>query len=350
PSQMGNLLSPRQVVNITGRDCVNSDYLNDYCMTDAEYIAEIRYELRPTVFEVCILLMYLAVFVVGLVGNALVVAAVLRTSQMRSATNLFLLNLALADFLVILLCLVPTVIEDIMETWVFGDLACRVLKYLQPVSVAVSVLTLTFNSVERLLAICLPMWVKATKKRIVSLILLIWTVAMATKVHYPLKMRAVHYSGLPQGEVLLTQCKSSWEVNMTAIAIAAAASASNSTQTDSFPMSPTQSFDMIGNIVDSVVFFILPFAWMLIAYAVICRRLWHAAVPGESLRRSASDRRSVSGSVVNSTASAGAGGGGASNRRKLDATLKQRRRTALMLIAIVVIFFVCYLPVHVLRA
>lgn len=49
-------------------------------------------------------LAYSLVFVVGLVGNLLVVLVVFRNPCMRSVTNYFLVNLAMADILVCLFC------------------------------------------------------------------------------------------------------------------------------------------------------------------------------------------------------------------------------------------------------
>ncbi|PSN49040.1 Orexin receptor type 2, partial [Blattella germanica] len=51
--------------------------------------------------------------------------------------------------------------------------------YLQTVSVAVSVLTLTFISVDRWYAICFPLKFKSTTSRAKTAIFIIWLVALA---------------------------------------------------------------------------------------------------------------------------------------------------------------------------
>ena len=56
---------------------------------------------------------YLIVFVLGLIGNCLVVAVVFRCPRMRSVTNFFIVNLAIADILVILFCLPATLLSNI---------------------------------------------------------------------------------------------------------------------------------------------------------------------------------------------------------------------------------------------
>lgn len=54
-----------------------------------------------------------------------------RNRTMRTVTNYFIVNLAVADFLVILICLPPTVLWDVTETWFMGTLACKLVLYFQ---------------------------------------------------------------------------------------------------------------------------------------------------------------------------------------------------------------------------
>lgn len=50
---------------------------------------------------------------------------------MRTVTNIFIVNLAIADLLVIILCLPPTVVWDVSETWFLGSSMCKAILYLQ---------------------------------------------------------------------------------------------------------------------------------------------------------------------------------------------------------------------------
>ncbi|CAH3996515.1 unnamed protein product [Pieris brassicae] len=56
---------------------------------------------------------YLLVFLVGLVGNFFVIAVVYRSPRMRTVTNFFIVNLAVADILVIVFCLPATLMSNI---------------------------------------------------------------------------------------------------------------------------------------------------------------------------------------------------------------------------------------------
>lgn len=56
---------------------------------------------------------YMLVFAVGLIGNCFVIAVVFRTPRMRTVTNFFIVNLAVADILVIVFCLPATLTANI---------------------------------------------------------------------------------------------------------------------------------------------------------------------------------------------------------------------------------------------
>lgn len=56
---------------------------------------------------------YVIVFVVGLIGNSFVIAVVYRSPRMRTVTNFFIVNLAVADVLVIVFCLPATLMSNI---------------------------------------------------------------------------------------------------------------------------------------------------------------------------------------------------------------------------------------------
>lgn len=108
---------------------------NDYCIPDEEYIDMMETYVFPTGWEWLLIGLHSVVFVAGLLGNALVCLAVYRCAAMRTVTNCFLVNLAVADFLVILLCLPPTVIWDVTETWFMGMILCKIVLYFQVRSV-----------------------------------------------------------------------------------------------------------------------------------------------------------------------------------------------------------------------
>lgn len=99
--------------------------------TREEILAEILSYIYPTAWMWVLICFHCIVFIVGLVGNTLVCVAVYRNHTMRTVTNYFIVNLAVADFLVILFCLPPSVVWDVTSTWFFGVAMCKVVLYLQ---------------------------------------------------------------------------------------------------------------------------------------------------------------------------------------------------------------------------
>jgi hypothetical protein len=74
---------------------------------------------------------YILVFAVGLVGNCFVIAVVYRSPRMRTVTNFFIVNLAVADILVIVFCLPATLLSNIFVPWLLGWWMCKTVPYVQ---------------------------------------------------------------------------------------------------------------------------------------------------------------------------------------------------------------------------
>lgn len=57
---------------------------------------------------------YLLIFLVCMVGNGVVCFIVMRSRNMRTVTNLFILNLAISDLLVGIFCMPTTLVDNII--------------------------------------------------------------------------------------------------------------------------------------------------------------------------------------------------------------------------------------------
>ncbi|XP_053430291.1 LOW QUALITY PROTEIN: somatostatin receptor type 4 [Nycticebus coucang] len=99
---------------------------------------------------------YALVCLVGLVGNALVIFVILRYAKMKTATNIYLLNLAIADELFMLS--VPFVASSAaLRHWPFGSVLCRAVLSVDGLNMFTSVFCLTVLSVDRYVAVVHPL-------------------------------------------------------------------------------------------------------------------------------------------------------------------------------------------------
>lgn len=57
---------------------------------------------------------YVVIFIVGLLGNCLVLMVISRTRIMKTAVYYFIFNLAVADLLVVLFCVPPNLLGNIL--------------------------------------------------------------------------------------------------------------------------------------------------------------------------------------------------------------------------------------------
>lgn len=98
---------------------------------------------------------YLVVFVVGLTGNSLAIFVVLRYTKMKTVTNMYILNLAVADELYILgLPFLTT--HNVLNYWPFGNFLCRILMWADSISQFTSTFCLTVMSIDRYMAVVHP--------------------------------------------------------------------------------------------------------------------------------------------------------------------------------------------------
>ncbi|XP_070539571.1 prolactin-releasing peptide receptor-like [Ptychodera flava] len=108
------------------------------------------------------ILLYSLVFIVGSIGNALLVGTVIRYKSLQNVTNFFIANLAASDFVMCIFCIPWSLAQSLMDDWIFGETMCRFIPMVQAVSVYVSVLSHMVIAIDRYFAIMHPLKTRLT--------------------------------------------------------------------------------------------------------------------------------------------------------------------------------------------
>ncbi|KAH7955121.1 hypothetical protein HPB49_024590 [Dermacentor silvarum] len=74
---------------------------------------------------------YTIILLLAVLGNGLVILTLAVNQRMRTVTNLFLLNLAVSDLLLGVFCMPFTLAGVLLREFVFGQLMCKLIPYLQ---------------------------------------------------------------------------------------------------------------------------------------------------------------------------------------------------------------------------
>lgn len=134
---------------------------------------------EPVPLKWTLRLLYIFVFVVGIAGNAIVCAAVLKRKRLRTSNNLFTFNLACADLIVVTIY-VPTQMTafENEHNWALGDIVCRIAYIIIPLCLSASIGSLLAITVNRYRAITSPLTAKLTERGIQGIITGIWVTSL----------------------------------------------------------------------------------------------------------------------------------------------------------------------------
>lgn len=153
---------------------------NDACLTEGELLEKYLGPRRSSVFlPVC--LIYLVIFMVGVVGNVLTCTVIARNKVMWTPTNYYLFSLAVSDLLVLLLGM-PLELYELWQNYPFllGKGGCYFKTFLFETVCFASILNVTALSVERYIAVVHPLRAKyvVTRTHAKRVILTVWGVSV----------------------------------------------------------------------------------------------------------------------------------------------------------------------------
>ncbi|XP_053477232.1 C-C chemokine receptor type 8-like [Ictalurus furcatus] len=123
--------------------------------------------------------LYSLFFVVGFLGNMLVLWVILRGPQMKSMTDVSLLNLAIADLLLIFS--LPFLTHYARDTWVFGRAMCTLVLSVYYIGFYSGIFFIVLMSIERYLAIVHAVFILRIRTKACGILasLVVWIIAIA---------------------------------------------------------------------------------------------------------------------------------------------------------------------------
>lgn len=230
------------------------------------------------------------VIVIAVIGNAAVCFLVVRVVPF-SVTNVFLFNLSLADILMVLFCVPIAIVTDILRNgWVLGPALCKVIPYIQGVSVFLSAFTHVVISCDRFIVVSHPMRPRISRRKALYVVLGVWCFALLAAVPMAVVSK---YSAGNKKERINPECREMW-TNFDVMFVGNDSFAENSTTF----LRPDRTFEFAYTATVMVLQYMLPVAITTGTYTVIVYRLWGRKTPGESDekrdQRIASSKRKVS--------------------------------------------------------
>nr|XP_033797073.1 neuropeptide Y receptor type 2 [Geotrypetes seraphini] len=99
--------------------------------------------------QIILIFAYCSIIILGVIGNSLVIHVVIKFKTMRTVTNFFIANLAVADLMVNTLCLPFTLAYTLLDEWKFGIVLCYLVHFAQGLAVSVSTVTLMVIALDR---------------------------------------------------------------------------------------------------------------------------------------------------------------------------------------------------------
>ncbi|XP_060077674.1 trissin receptor-like [Ylistrum balloti] len=116
----------------------------------------------------------------------MVLFAIIKSARLRSMTNFFLANLAVADFCVGLFCVLPNLYRFLTLTWNLGRVMCKLYYFVWNMCYTASIVILTAIAAERYIAIRYPLRARRffTLRRLIIAQTMIWTIAGLYNIPY----------------------------------------------------------------------------------------------------------------------------------------------------------------------
>ncbi|CAH1783238.1 unnamed protein product [Owenia fusiformis] len=228
------------------------------------------------------------IIIVSLFGNVLVCHVIIKNRRMRTVTNLFITNLAIADIVITTVNIPFNIARFASHEWPFGTVMCHLVNFSLMVSVYVSTFTLASIALDRHRVIIHPLKRRISTKQGTIVVAIVWMLAIALSLPYAI------FSKVQQRSTLLHKVDRCIEA---------------------YP-NPTDKYAKGIKLATILAQYCIPLAIISVSYGRIVKLLWLRGPLGE-----ATDGQQT-------------------------AQAKGKRKTIKMLILVVVVFALCWMPLN----
>ena len=249
-------------------------------------------------------ILFVIIFLAGVIGNSALIYTVLRNKNMRNTPNIFVVSLSIGDML-LLLCSVPFAGSlYTITSWPFGQALCKFNEYMQTFSLGVSVFTLTALSGDRYIAIVHPMSKHMGKPTVVTTVtvIVIWWLALILAIPDGYTSTVEYFPTFFDSEKKVAICSVYPKMDV------------------EFP----QWYPKAHSMFRFVIFFLIPLLIIGVFYISMARILVSSSreIPCETIKNSIMNQQ---------------------QKRQVEARLK----VAKIVLSFVIIFIICWLPRHI---
>ncbi|CEF69142.1 Trissin receptor [Strongyloides ratti] len=184
---------------------LNPTYSPDYInfSNEGQLMGEESYENEESLLDRplirnFLIIAYIIVFLFCVIGNILILTVIITKKSMRTITNFLLGNLAVADLLVGIFCVVQTgfhFLHSGHSQWIFGKTMCHCYLYLVNMIPNLSAGILVLLSVERFIAVVRPMLVQdiMTSRVLLMSTALVWTFCIIMNLPYLIAVQYISH-------------------------------------------------------------------------------------------------------------------------------------------------------------
>ncbi|KAJ8281553.1 hypothetical protein COCON_G00040720 [Conger conger] len=125
-----------------------------------------------------------AFIVFAIVGNILVILSVVCNRHLRTPTNYFIINLAIADLLLGTTVLPVSATQEILNSWVFGKIFCDIWAALDVLCCTASIMSLCVISIDRYFGVSYPLQYPSivTEKRALLAMIGVWVLSLVISI------------------------------------------------------------------------------------------------------------------------------------------------------------------------